>query len=64
MILYQIKYKIKIKQIIGIANSEDTKILIDTDDQLQDYITFKNDVLLLTYAIEDDVKFYHQIFLE
>ena len=64
MILYQIKYKIKIKQIIGIANSEDTKILIDTDDQLQDYITFKNDVLLLTYAIEDDVKFYHQIYLE
>ena len=42
----------------------DTKILIDTDDKFIDYITLKNVVMLITYGIKDDAKFYQQIFLE
>ena len=38
--------------------------MIDTDDKLPDYITFKNFVILMTCAIKDDGKFYPQRFLE
>ena len=31
----------KIKEIVGIENIDDTKILIDTDNQLTDYIIFE-----------------------
>ena len=31
----------KVKETIGIKKFHDTKILIDTDDNLPDYITFK-----------------------
>ena len=54
----------KIKETIDIVKFDDTKILIDTDDKLPDYITFKNVVILITYVIKDDAKFYTQIFLE
>ena len=38
--------------------------MIDTDDKFIDYITLKNVVMLITYGIKDDAKFYQQIFLE
>ena len=54
----------KIKEIIGIEKFNDTKILIDTDDKLLDDINLKNVVILMTYVIKDDGKFYSQPFLE
>ena len=54
----------KIKEIISIDKFDNAKILIDTDDKLPDYITFKNFVILMTCAIKDDGKFYPQRFLE
>ena len=51
----------KIKEIIGIAKLGDSKILIDTDHELQDNITFRN-VILMIRIIKDDDKFYPQIF--
>ena len=54
----------KIKEIIGIEKFNDTKILIDTDDKLLDDINLKNVVILMTYVIKDDGKFYSQLFLE
>ena len=54
----------KIKVTIGIVKLDDTKIVIDTDDKLSNYITSKNVVILITCVIKDDAKFYPQIFLE
>ena len=54
----------KIKKTIGIEKFDVAKILIDTNDKLQDDITLKNMVILMTYVIKDDDKFYRQIFLE
>ena len=48
----------KIMEIIGIAKLGDSKILIDTDHELQDNITFGNVICV----IKDDDKFYPQIF--
>ena len=53
----------KIKKIIGIEKFDDTKILIETDDKLLDDVTIKN-VILITFVIKDDGKFYPQIILE
>ena len=50
----------KIKEIIGIAKLGNTKILINTDHELQDNITFRN-VILICF-VKDDDKFYPQIF--
>ena len=54
----------KIKVTIGIVKLDDTKIVIDTDDKLSNYITLKNVVILITCVIKEDAKFYPQIFLE
>ena len=54
----------KIKEAILIVKFNDTKILIDKDDKLPDYITSKNVVISITCVIRDDAKFYLQIFLE
>ena len=54
----------KIKETIGVAKIDDTKILIATDDKLSDYITLKNVVVLVTCIIKDDGKFYPKHFLE
>ena len=54
----------KIKETIGIVKFDDTKILIDTDDKLPDYITLKSFVILITCVIKDNAKFYPQTFLE
>ena len=54
----------KIKETIGIVKFDDTKILIDPDDELSDYITLKNIVILITCIIKNDGKFRPQIFLE
>ena len=54
----------KIKDIIGIEKFDDTNILIDTDDKLPDYITLKNLVIIMTSVINDNGKFYLQLFLE
>ena len=43
-------------------NLDDTKILIDMDDKLQDAITLKNPMILMTSVIKEDGKFYPQIF--
>ena len=54
----------KIKEIIGIKKPDDINILVDTDDKLPDNITLKSVAVLMTYVIEDDNKFYLQLFLE
>ena len=54
----------KIKETRGIVKFDDTKILIDTHDKLPDYITLTNVVILITYIIKHDGKFYPQILLE
>ena len=52
------------KEIIGIKRFDDTKILIDTDENLPDDISLKNVVILMTCVIKDDSKFYPQIFFK
>ena len=54
----------KIKETKSIEKSGDTKILIDRDNKLPDYITLKNVVILITCVIKDNAKFYPQIFLK
>ena len=54
----------KIKETIGIVKFDGTRILIDTDDKLPDYITFKNVVILTTCVIKSITKIYPQLFLE
>ena len=54
----------KTKEIIGIEKINNTEILIDTDDKLPDEITFKKVVILMTFIVKDDNKFYQQLFLE
>ena len=41
----------KIKEIIGIDQFDDTKVLIETDVKLPDGITFKNVVILMKCVI-------------
>ena len=52
----------KITEIIGIEYFDNTKILIDTNDQLPQGITWKNVVILMTCIINNDGKFYHRYF--
>ena len=54
----------KIKETIGTIKFDVTKILIDTDDKLPEYITLSNVVMLMTWVVKDDSKFYPEIFLE
>ena len=54
----------KIKETIGIIKFYVNKILIDTDDKLPEYITLSNVVMLMTWVVKDDSKFYPEIFLE
>lgn len=61
-LLYKVLYKIK--ETIGIEKFDDSKILIDKDDKLPDYITLKDVVILITCIIKDDHKFYLEISLE
>ena len=58
-----IKILDKVKEIIGTEKFDNTKILVDTNDKLQE-ITLKNIVILITCDIKDDGKFYSQIFIE
>ena len=53
----------KIKETTVIVKFNDTKILIDKDDKLPDYITSKNVVILIACVIRDDAKFYLRICL-
>ena len=53
----------KIKEIIGIEKSGNTKILIDKEDKLPNDIILKNVAILITCVINDDNKFYRQLFL-
>ena len=52
----------KITEIIGIEYFDNTKILIDTNDQLPQDITWKNVVILMTCIINNDGNFYHRYF--
>ena len=52
----------KITEIIGIEYFDNTKILIDTNDQLPQDITWRNVVILMTCIINNDGKFYHRYF--
>ena len=52
----------KITEIIGIENFDNTKILIDTNGQLPQDITWKNVVILMTCIINNDGKFYRKYF--
>ena len=46
----------KIKKATGIAQFDDNKILIDTDDNLRDFNTLKNVVMTTTSVIKGDAK--------
>ena len=52
----------KIKEIIGILELDDSKILIDPDGKLPNYIALKNVVILITSGIRDE-RHYPEIFL-
>ena len=52
----------KIKEIIGTEKFDNTNTLIDTDDQLSNYICFKKVVILMTCVIKNDGKLYPQLF--
>ena len=54
----------KIKKMIGSEKFVNTKILIDTDDKLPIDFTLKNIVILIKCIINNNSKFYLQIFLE
>ena len=54
----------RIRKIIDIEQFDNTKILIDGDDILPDDITLKNAIALMTSAINEDLKFHPQLFLE
>ena len=54
----------KIKQIIGIENFYDTKILIGANDKLPDDITLKNVVILMTCVMKHIIKFYGKFYLQ
>ena len=52
---------------IDIEKLDDIRILIDTDDKLPDYITFKNVILmtcLMICIIKDGDKLYPQLFFK
>ena len=49
----------KIRETIGFAKFGDTKILIDTDDKMPDYITI---VILITCAMKKNTNFFQQVF--
>ena len=51
----------KIKEVIGIIKFDDTKILIDTNNKLEENITLKNIEILITCTIKDEGKFYFLI---
>ena len=53
-----------VKEIICIDEFHDTKIFIDTYDELLDDSTLKNVVILITCVIKDGNKFYPKLFLE
>ena len=48
--------------VIGIEKFNDTKILIDTNDEFADEVTLKNAVILILCIIKDGDKFYVQLF--
>ena len=54
----------KVKMVTGIEKFDDVKILIDTDDKLANKVTLKNVLILISCVINNDDKFYPQIFLE
>ena len=54
----------KIKEHKGIANIDDFKVLIDTNNKLPDYITFIIVVMLIRCIIKYDGISYPQILLE
>ena len=53
-----------INKIICIEEFDDSKILVDTDDEISDDITLKKAVALISCILNDDDKFYQQMFLE
>ena len=54
----------KIKKIIAFEKFDNTKIFIDINDELPNYFTLKNAMIVITFAIKDYAKFYLQPFLE
>ena len=54
----------KIKEIMRIEKFDDTKIKIDTNNELTDDITLKNVAILMASVIKDDDQFYPKLFLE
>ena len=62
--MYYKKNQTELKKIISIEKFDDSKILIDADDILPDYITLKIVIPLMASVIKDDDKFYLRLFLE
>ena len=58
--IFWIKYYTRLKT--GIEKFDDTKTLINTDGRLPDNITLANVLILITWVMKDDGKFYPQLF--
>ena len=58
--IFWIKYYTRLKT--GIETFDDTKTLINTDGRLPDNITWTNVLILITWVMKDDGKFYPQLF--
>ena len=54
----------RIKEIIGIEEFDNIKILAETNDKLPDNIILQNAMILITFVLKDGGKFYPQLFLE
>ena len=54
----------KVKETKDVEKFDYATVLIDTDDNLPDDITFKNVGILITCNMKDDNKFYPQILLQ
>ena len=54
----------KVKKTIDIRKFDNTKILINTDDEMLNYFTLKKFATWITCVIKDHGKFHPQIFLE
>ena len=58
--IFWIKYYTRLKT--GIEKFDDTKTLINTDGRLPDNTTLTNVLILITWVMKDDGKFYPQLF--
>ena len=54
----------RIKEVKGIEVFDNSRILVEIHDKLPDDITLRNVVILITFVIKNDGRFYPELFLE